>query len=93
MNRILLLLMIITAFCMLNATTLEVSLDGSHQYTSIQSAIEVSSNGDIVLVHPGRYFEYIDFIGKSITVCSEFVNIQDRSIVESTIIDGNQQSS
>ena len=93
MNRILLLLMIITAFCMLNATTLEVSLDGSHQYTSIQSAIEVSSNGDIVLVHPGRYFENIDFIGKSITVCSEFVNIQDWSIVESTIIDGNQQSS
>jgi hypothetical protein len=78
---------------MLNAVTLEVSLNGTHQYTSIQTAVNVSNNGDIVLVHPGRYFENIDFIGKNISICSEFVNNPDWSIVENTIIDGNQQSS
>jgi hypothetical protein len=92
MNRLILLLFL-SAFCILNATTLEVSLDGTHQYTSIQSAIVASNNGDTVLVHPGRYFENIDFIGKNITVCSEYMNNPDWGLVESTIIDGNQLSS
>ncbi len=77
----------------LNSIILEVSLDGTHPYTSIQSAINASNNGDTVLVYPGRYLENIDFVGKSITVCSEYANNHDWSIVESTIIDGNQQSS
>ncbi len=93
MRKILLVLLFIMLVLYINATTLEVSLDGTHQYTSIQSAINASNNGDMVLVHPGRYFENIDFIGKSITVCSEYITNPDWSIVESTIIDGNQQSS
>ncbi len=93
MNKLLLFLMIMSVLCMLNATTLEVSLDGTHPYTTIQSAVYASSNGDTVLVHPGRYIENIDFIGKSITVSSDYLNNPDWSIVESTIIDGNQESS
>ena len=93
MNKLLLLLMILSVFTMLNATTLEVSLDGTHPHTTIQSAIVVANDGDTVLVHPGRYFENIDFIGKSVTLCSEYANNPDWSIVKSTIIDGDQQSS
>ena len=36
----------------------------------IQDAIDRSSNGDLVLVQPGTYYENIDFKGKAIYVCS-----------------------
>ena len=38
------------------------------QHPSIQSAVNVAQNGDLVVVSPGTYFENIDFIGKAITV-------------------------
>jgi len=53
---------------------------------TIQSAINVASAGDIVLVAPGTYFENIDFIGKAITVTSE-------SGPQDTIIDGGNAGS
>ncbi|MBN2829790.1 MAG: right-handed parallel beta-helix repeat-containing protein, partial [Candidatus Cloacimonetes bacterium] len=93
MNKLLLLLLLMLLMNTIKAVTLEVSLDGSYPYTTIQSAIDASSDNDTVLVYPGRYFENIDFIGKSITVCSEYINTPDWSVVESTIIDGNQLSS
>jgi hypothetical protein len=37
---------------------------------TIQAGINAASNGDIVLVSPGRYNENIDFKGKGITVTS-----------------------
>ncbi len=92
MNKLLILLMILSAFLMLNATTLEVSLDGSHPYTSIQDAIDDTIIGDTVLVHPGRYLENLSIYGKSISMCSEFNNNRDWNVVESTIIDGNLQA-
>lgn len=52
-------------------------------YATIQAAIEVSSNGDVIIVRPGTYVENIDFVGKAITVKSE----QGASV---TKIDGNQ---
>jgi hypothetical protein len=39
-------------------------------YPSIQSAIDASVNGDVVLVAPGTYLERLDFMGKAITVAS-----------------------
>jgi nitrous oxidase accessory protein NosD len=54
--------------------------------STIQSAIDVATNGDTVLVAPGTYPEHIDFKGKAITVTSE-------SGPQDTIIDaGNADS-
>ncbi|MDD3236271.1 MAG: T9SS type A sorting domain-containing protein [Candidatus Cloacimonetes bacterium] len=75
------------------AATLSVALDGSQSFNSIQTAIEASYNGDTVLVYPGRYIENIDYIGKSITVCSLEATTNDSTYISSTIIDGNQSGS
>ena len=74
----------------LGAATLHVSLDGTQAFTSIQSAIHASSNGDTVLVHPGTYVENINYIGKSIRVCSLEATTGDSTYISRTIIDGNR---
>lgn len=51
---------------------------------TIQSAIDISANGDTVLVAPGRYAERLDFKGKSIVLTSE-------QGAPSTTIDGASQ--
>jgi len=86
-------MLLLTVLGMLHAATLSVALDGSQAYTSIQTAIEAANNGDTVLVYPGRYYENIDYIGKSITVCSLEATTNDSTYINSTIIDGNQNGS
>jgi predicted outer membrane repeat protein len=49
------------------ADTLEVCQSGC-VYTTIQDAIDASSDGDVVLVLPGLYNELVNFSGKEITV-------------------------
>ncbi len=85
------IIFILSSLC-INATIREVSLDGSHEYTSIQDAIDDSYNSDTILVHSGVYLENIEFAGKSITVTSNYMYNDDWSTVESTIIDGGQLS-
>ena len=51
------------------AATLTVKTDGSGDYTSIQAAINASSNGDIVLVYAGTYTENID-VNKEVIIQS-----------------------
>src|SRR5437870_964849 len=53
-------------------------------YPAIQNAIDVSTNGDIVLVSPGVYTENIRFRGKAITVTS--TNPADPNVVSNTVI-------
>ncbi len=53
------------------ATTREVGQSG-YPYTSIQAAINDSVAGDTVLVHWGTYVEKINFLGKAITVKSDY---------------------
>ena len=65
------------------------------EYSTIQAAINASSNGDVVIVAPGTYTgdgnRDIDFLGKAITIRSTDPNAP--SIVATTIIDCNGSSS
>ncbi len=62
-----------------------------YDFNNIQAAIDYSSNGDFILVLPGRYTgpgnRDIDFLGKSVTVRS--IDPTDPYIVVETIIDCN----
>jgi hypothetical protein len=53
-----------------SGVTRTVSLDGTQQYTSIQTAINACNNGDSVLVYPGRYIENINLNGHNVTLAS-----------------------
>jgi len=55
-------------------------------YATIQQAIDLSQDGDVVVVHPGTYRENINFSGKNIVVTS--IDPNDSETVASTIIDG-----
>jgi len=56
---------------------------------SIQSGIDVSLNGDTVLVADGLYIENIKFKGKAITVASHYLMDSIESHISNTIIDGS----
>ncbi|MGD8500440.1 MAG: choice-of-anchor Q domain-containing protein, partial [Phycisphaerales bacterium] len=60
-------------------------------YRTIQQAIQGSSNGDVVIVEPGTYFETINFLGKNIVLTS--TDPDDPDIVATTTIDGDGEGS
>lgn len=66
--------------------TFQIKLDGTGDSTSIQAAIDVSTDGDEIVVHPGTYHERIHFTGKNIIVRS--TDPSDPAIVGSTILSG-----
>jgi len=92
MKRYILITLLFTALT-LHTTTYTVSLDGTADFTSIQSAINFSTNGDVIKVFPARYYENINYYGKNVTVTSLFSYTNDRNDIYNTIIDGNQNSS
>lgn len=61
------------------ADTILVGDSGIADYTSIQAAIEAASNGDTVLVHPGKYSENID-VDKELTIIAESENPDDTTV-------------
>lgn len=81
------LLLILTSS--LNAETYFVPDD----YSSIQNAINAASHGDSILVAPGVYDGLIDFNGKAIVVSSLYLIENDSLLIESTVIDGQEDGS
>jgi len=67
--------------------------DGTGDYTTIQEGINASVDGDTVLVYPGTYYENIFYGGKEITLASLYLTTQDKSYINTTIINGNQNGS
>jgi len=73
------------------AAEYDVYEDGSGDFATIQDAIDGVDNGDTVIVHPGTYYENINFGGKSIILRSE--DPENPTIVDTTIIDGSAADS
>jgi hypothetical protein len=61
------------------------------QFPKIQSAIDASQDGDVIIVQPGTYTENVNFNGKAISLTS--TNPLDSTIVANTIIDGSMNGS
>jgi hypothetical protein len=60
---------------------------------TIQAGINAARNGDTVIVHPGKYFDNINFRGKKIVLTSRYYESKDTSFIGSTIIDGSVPAS
>ncbi len=70
------------------STRLEVSQDGTCQYSVIQEAINASITGDTVYVHPGIYYENL-IINKSISLVSDYEYTGNNADARTTVLDGN----
>ncbi|MCD4828212.1 MAG: DUF1565 domain-containing protein [Candidatus Cloacimonetes bacterium] len=85
-TALLVVLMLTVGLC---SDTLTVSWDGTQDYLTVQSAVNAAQNGDIVLVHPGHYFENIFIDDKFITLASLELMTGDPQYIHSTILDGD----
>jgi len=80
-------------FCTkIHSTIHHIKQDGTGDFTTIQEGINASVDTDTVLVYPGTYYENIDYLEKSLTVASLYMITPEDSLINQTIIDGNQQS-
>ena len=88
MKKAALIIIIIVFSANLIGTIINVNSDGSGDYTIIQQGIEVAVDEDTVLVAPGIYQENINFLGKKITVASQYIISGNEADIEGTVIDG-----
>ena len=58
-------------------------------FQTIQSAIDIATDGDTIIVAEGTYIENIILDGKDLSLISTFFRQRDFGIVGRTIIDGN----
>jgi len=70
--------------------TAQIPLYVPDNFETIQAAIDAASDGNVVLVDEGTYYENINFKGKAITVASHYYIDGDTSHISKTIIDGSQ---
>ena len=71
-------------------TLLTVKQDGTGDFTEIQAAVDSASNGDTVLVYPGRYFENVILDHKNIVLGSLTLTTGNQQFIKQTIVDGNK---
>ena len=74
---------------LLQARTIHVPEDCEY----IQSAINLSEDGDTIIVQPGVYHENINFRRKAVTLGSLLIPTQDAAYIDSTVIEGNGRHS
>jgi parallel beta-helix repeat protein len=55
---------------------------------TIQAGIDSASDGDLILIPPGLYYENLNLNGKSITLASWFYENGQEEYIEETVIDG-----
>jgi hypothetical protein len=63
----------------------EVRVDGTGDAPTIQAGIDSATDGDVVLVHRGTYYEHLDFRGKN-------VNVRSSDGPQRTVVDGSHSS-
>ncbi|MCD6163691.1 MAG: T9SS type A sorting domain-containing protein [candidate division Zixibacteria bacterium] len=86
---ILLLVLILALFITASARIRHVP----DEYSTIQTGINDCSNGDTLLVQPGRYVENLIFYGQNFVLASLLAITDNLSYIDSTIIDGNSNGS
>jgi len=89
----LVMMLIVLVPALLQATILTVSLDGTQQYTSIQTAINASANNDTITVYPGTYYENVIINQRNLTLASLEMTTGDSTYIAQTVINGNQSGS
>jgi len=82
----LIVLLLAFAASITHAAEFHVSLDGTRDFSAIQNAIDAAVDGDTIIVHPGTYYENIEFEGKNIVLRS--TSPEDFAVVLDTVIDG-----
>jgi len=90
-SRILLLCVFVLLAGRLFATIWRIKQDGTGNFTTIQEGINAALDDDTILVYPGTYQENIDYLEKSITVGSLYMTTHRDSLIDQTIIDGNEE--
>ncbi|MCS5613541.1 MAG: hypothetical protein NZ961_24190, partial [Candidatus Poribacteria bacterium] len=79
-----LIVFLTTIFSILPSETIHVP----DEYSTIQSGINASENGDTILVDPGLYQENINFNGRNVVVTSMYQIENDTLMIGSTLLDG-----
>ena len=80
-------------FLFLKCFSYSETLSVPENYSTIQLAIDSSSDLDTILVSPGLYQENINYNGKNIVITSLYALAQDSSLISETIIDGDENGS
>jgi hypothetical protein len=93
MRSYIILFIILLFSCLIYCDLLVVDIQGNFDYTSIQAAIVDAEDGDEIIVHPGTYYENVDFIGKQLELNSLYATTGERHYIRETIINGNETGS
>lgn len=72
-----------------NGVTIGDTLRVPTEFSIISKAVEISSDGDIIIIAPGKYLEKNIILNKAITVTSLWKLTGDESTINKTIIDSD----